>query len=38
MKFLFNKSEIYLPKIYLYQYTDTNFRIVCQKYTKEKRF
>ena len=38
MKFLFNKSEIYSPKIYLYQYTDTTFRIVCQKYTKEKGF
>ena len=38
MKFLFNKNEIYSSKIYLYQYNDTNFRICCQKYSKDKGF
>lgn len=38
MKLLFNQSEIYHTKYYLYQYNDTNFRIVCQKYSKDKGF
>lgn len=38
MKFLFNKKEIYKDKYYIYYYNDNTFRIVCNKYTKEKGF
>lgn len=38
MKFIYNKHEIYSSKVFLYQYNDTNFRIVCQKYSKDKGF
>ena len=31
MKFIFNKQEVYSPKMFLYQYNDNNFRIVLQK-------
>ena len=38
MKILYSGKEIYSSKVFLYQYTDTNFRIVCQKYSKDKGF
>ena len=38
MKFLYNNHEIYSSKVFLYQYTNTNFRIVCQKYSRDKGF
>ena len=38
MKLFYNKQEIYSSKVFLYQYNDTNFRIVCQKYSKDKGF
>ena len=38
MKLLYNKQEVYSSKVFLYQYNDTNFRIVCQKYSKDKGF
>lgn len=38
MKIIYNKHEIYSSKLFLYQYNDSNFRIVCQKYSKDKGF
>lgn len=38
MKLLYNKHEIYSSKVFLYQYNDTNFRIVCQKYSRDKGY
>lgn len=36
--FKFSKNDVYKTKFFLYQYTDTYFRIVKQKYHREKGF
>lgn len=38
MKFLFNKNDVYTSKTFLYQYNDNNFRVVLQKFCKNKGF
>ena len=38
MRILFNKNQVYEPKYFLYQYNDNNFRIVLNKYTRNKGF
>ena len=38
MRFLFNKNEVYTSKTFLYQYNDNNFRVVLQKFCKNKGF
>ena len=38
MKFFFNKSEVYSPKFFLYQYNDNSFRVVLQKSCRGKGF
>jgi len=38
MKFLFSKNEVFDSKYYLYQYNDSDFRVVLQKYHKKKGF
>lgn len=36
--FLYNKNQVYESKYFLYQYNDTDFRIVHQKYCRKKGF
>lgn len=38
MRFLFNKNDVYTSKTFLYQYNDNNFRVVLQKFCKNKGF
>lgn len=38
MKFLYSKSQVYSTKYFLYQYNDNDFRIVKQKFCREKGF
>lgn len=38
MKLLFTKNQIYKDKFFLYQYNDNDFRIILNKYTREKGF
>lgn len=36
--FIYNKSQVYDTTFTLYQYNDNNFRVVCNKYTKQQGF
>ena len=38
MKFIFNKNNVYTSKTFLYQYNDNNFRVVLQKFCRNKGF
>lgn len=38
MQFLFNKNSVYTSKTFLYQYNDNNFRVVLQKFCRNKGF
>lgn len=36
--FIYNNNDVYNTKYFLYQYNDTNFRILKQKFCREKGF
>lgn len=38
MGFIFSKYQVYIPKVFLYNYNGNDFRLVRQKYCREKGF